>query len=78
MSVKTEVSNARVTAKLVMMVVLITVGLILVLLNLRQAQPINLIVTTVYLPPAATILISFGLGAGFMVLVYLVRKARRR
>ena len=70
--------KAWVTLKLIALVALITVGVILVLLNIREAQPIHLIVKEVNLPPAATIAISFTLGVIFTVLVSTIRKARKR
>jgi len=66
------------TVKLVLMVILITVLLILIALNFRQKTDINLIFTSVPVWPSLVIMVSFGLGMLFTMLLILIRKARKR
>ena len=73
-----ELKKTLDVAKLVATVVLLTVLLIGVLLNFQTRQPINLIFGKMYVFPALTIMVSFGLGMLFMLLLLLIRRARRR
>ena len=66
------------TVKLVTMVVLITVLIILVALNCQGKVSVNLIFRDVELWPSLIIIVSFGLGMLFTLLLVLIRKARKR
>lgn len=78
MPLNADMKKMAVTAKLVGMVVLITVMLILVILNFQTRTEVNLIFVKVYVWPSLTIMVSFGLGMLFTGLVLLIRRARRR
>ena len=65
-------------AKLIVMVILITVLVILVVLNFQDRAPVNLIFETVYVWPSLIIIVAFGLGMLFTLLLVLIRKARKR
>ena len=66
------------TAKLIIMVVLITVLVLLVVLNFRVTCSVNLIFKTVPVWPSLIIMVAFGLGMLFTLLLVLIRKARKR
>ena len=76
--IKGNLKKVADTSKLIVMVVLITMLVILVALNFQDRCPVNLIFETVQVWPSLIILVAFGLGMLFTLLLVLIRKARKR